>query len=91
MKAPVHKAVMTRHLVLGGDREMVLTTALVVAALLYGVGGIATKALFLLIGGAVLMGLRELARRDPWYVPIMMRSRTLRGRYPARASASASE
>ena len=36
-------------------------------------------------------GLRELARRDPWYVPIMMRSRTLRGRYPARASASASE
>ena len=84
MTADVHKSVMIRHLVLGADREAVMSLILIVAVLVYGIGGIWFKLTIAAFGIAGVAGLRALARIDPWYVPIMIRSWQLVGRYPAR-------
>ena len=84
MVFPVRKGVMLRHLVMGGDREAMLSLLLIVVVLVYGIGGVWLKLLFVTLGAAGAFGLRILARTDPWYVPVMIRSRSLYGRYPAR-------
>ena len=77
---------MVRHLVFGGDREMSLSLMVLTLAMVYAVGGVWAKIGFVVLAGIAQLGLRALARIDPWYVPIMIRSRTLVGRYPARGS-----
>ena len=85
---PVVRALTRRHLTLGGEREPVMCTALIVAVL--SVLSL-NLALFWLLpvvalaGAAALLIFRALAKKDPFMVQIAIRRRRYRNRYSARS------
>lgn len=84
MVAEIHHSILHKHLVLGGDRECVLALMVVCLPLLFGVKGFLPRVFIALVMLLGIIGLRQLARADPWYVPIMLRSRNMVGRFAAR-------
>ena len=84
MRVPIQHALLRHQLVLGGDRRCVLTTFLILGAMCYATRDFLMILLFIALGGAALLGLRELARQDAWIVPIIMRCRRTVGYAPNR-------
>lgn len=84
-KAPIHQSLHRHNLVLGGEREPVMLSALV--ALLVGVGGMTV------ISGAVaavfwfcaVFFLRHMARLDPQMTQVWRRHVRYQEYFPARA------
>lgn len=83
----VHHALLHRHLVFGADRDPVLFSALLCAAVGYAMPSLRTFVVMIILEGAFLLAMRALARKDPWFVPVMRRTWRMQGHVPARAPA----
>ena len=83
---PIHSAVNKPNLFLGGDREMVMFTGLVAAALVF----MAQEWYALIFGVSLwvvaLYLLRLMAKADPHLRRIYLRHRRYRAFYPARST-----
>lgn len=84
-RSPLYRALHRPNLFLGGERELVLFTAIVCA-------GLAVSSLNLVAGGVaffvwvILIGLfRMMAKADPYMSKIYLRQLKFQGYYPARS------
>ena len=86
MECPVRQSLLRRHLVLGADRELVVSLVFLslIITLVSDFDLIVIGSTALFAGGA-LLGLRALARADAWYIPILRRSIRQPDYVPARA------
>jgi type IV secretion system protein TrbD len=85
-RVPIYRALYRPHLVLGGEREPVLTLALLcagVAVTSLNVPALVTALLIWLFG---IWGLRAIAKIDPFMTRIYQRHLTYRGYYPPRST-----
>ena len=82
---PVHEALLKRNLILGADRECVLTSFLLCGVLLYAGQSFGTFLFVAALQGGLLMALRMLAKRDQWSIPILIRSWARVGYLPAKS------
>ena len=82
---PLHRALHRPNLFLGGERELVLITAIACA----GVAVSGTNLVSAVVGGSVWMfciGLfRMMAKADPYMVKVYLRQLNYRPYYPARS------
>ena len=79
MPYAVYAALLHRHLVLGADRELAMLSILLTATLAYAIARPVAILLLLILQGGVMLFLREVARRDPFFMPIMRRTWRLQG------------
>ncbi len=87
---PIHSSLTRPLLLAGGERELVLMNAIIIAALILGVG-FHWLSFSIAIGLATFghWGLRALAKRDPQMRRIYVRHISYQGVYSARASLKA--
>lgn len=83
---PIRRITTRTILVLGADRDLVMGTGLVVAALSAGTMELMPSILGLVIWTAVLFVLRLMAAADPLMRQVYMRNRKYRRYYPATAT-----
>lgn len=84
-KLPIHRSLNRPTLMVGGDREMVLTTALISGVLVFSVGtwwGVVLGVTFWLLSIAIL---RRLALADPIMRKVFVRLQRYQKYYPAAA------
>ena len=81
--APIHRSLIRSNLLLGGDRELVMLSATIAAALIFS--GLTKLSIItgILLWFASLFVLRMMAKADPLMRQVFLRYR----RYPARAAA----
>lgn len=84
-RTPLHRALHRPNLILGGERELVLFTALLAGALV----GVALSPIAIAVGAAVWFGcvglLRRMAKADPQMSRVYLRQLKYRPYYPARS------
>lgn len=83
---PIHSAVNRPNLFMGGDRELVMFTALMAVALIF-----AAQEWFAFVFGVVLWSvalylLRLMAKNDPQLRHVYLRHRRYKAFYPARST-----
>lgn len=88
-RTPLHRALHRPNLVLGGERELVLFTALLAG----GLAAVALSVVAVLVGAAVWFGcvglLRRMAKADPQLSRVYLRQLRYRAYYAARSRPSA--
>ncbi len=84
---PIHSAVNRPNLFLGGDREMVMFTALIAAALIFAAQEVYAAVFGVGLWFTALYLLRLMAKADPQLRQVYLRHRRYRAFYPARSSA----
>lgn len=82
---PFHRALHRPHLVLGGERELVLTTAVVAGGLAVSALNIPAISVAAALWALCVSGLRMMAKADPQMSKIYLRSLKYRRHYPARS------
>jgi type IV secretory pathway TrbD component len=84
-RTPIHRALYRPNLILGGERELVLFTALLAGGLAVS----AQNAVAAAVGAAVWLGviplLRMMAKADPRLSRVYLRHLRYRAYYPARS------
>ena len=64
---------------LGGDRQMVMLVFLIGIIMVYAARDFIVAAAMILLCAGALLGLRAMAREDPYMIPIFIRSRRMIG------------
>jgi type IV secretion system protein TrbD len=85
-RVPVHRSGIRSHLLLGGDRELVLVTALVAGTLSIATMNLMAAAVGVLLWFLVLGLLRMMAKSDPKLRHVWLRAFQYRNYYPARST-----
>lgn len=82
---PFYRALHRPNLVLGGERELVLTTAVVAGGLAVSALNIPAISVAAALWALCVSGLRMMAKADPQMSKIYLRSLKYRRHYPARS------
>lgn len=85
-RVPVHRTGIRPHLLLGGDRELVLLTGLMCGTLVFAAMSPLPAAIGLALWFVALTCLRLLAKADPRMRGVYLRARRYRAYYPARST-----
>jgi len=85
-RVPVHRSGIRPHLLLGGDRELVLLTGLMALTLTMAAMNPASAAIGIFLWFASLGALRLMAKADPRMRDVYLRARRYRSYYPPRAT-----
>jgi type IV secretion system protein TrbD len=83
---PIHKSGIRPHTLLGGDRELVLVTALVAGTLSIATMNLMAAAVGVVLWFLVLGALRMMAKSDPKLRHVWSRAIRYRDYYPARST-----
>ena len=85
-RVPIHKSGIRPHLLLGGDRELVLLTGLMAGTLTVAAMNPLTAAIGIALWFGVLGALHLMAKADPRLRHVYLRARRYRSYYPAHSS-----
>lgn len=82
----IHRSLHRKVLVMGGDRELVMLSALI--SLIVGVGGMTVSSAIagLIFWIIIVFILQKMAKEDPQMFPIYLRHRKQQDFYPARST-----
>lgn len=83
---PIHRAMHRPNLLMGGDRELVMSSGLVAFALVFSLQQWVAVAYGAILWFGALFLLRLMARADPQLRPVYLRHRLYRRYYPARST-----
>ena len=83
---PIHSSVNKPNLLLGGDRELVMFTALMAAALIFTAQEGAAAIFGVMLWVSVLYLLRLMGKADPQMRHVYLRHRRYTAYYPARST-----
>jgi type IV secretory pathway TrbD component len=85
-RTPIYRATTRSQLLMGGERTLVLSTAMLAAMLIFSGGTLisATVGVFAWFGG--LFGLRQMAKADPEMSRVYLRHVKYAGYYPPRST-----
>ncbi len=83
---PIHRAGNRDNLFLGGDRELVMFTALIAAALIFSAQELKATIFGLVLWFGALYLLRTMAKSDPKMRKVYLRALKFKRYYPARST-----
>lgn len=83
---PIRRAGNRHNLFMGGDRELVMFSGLLAAALIFSAQELRATVFGLALWFAALFVLRLMAKADPRLRPVYLRHRRYRPYYPARST-----
>lgn len=83
---PIRRVGNRHNLVLGGDRELVMFSGLLAAALIFSAVEIRASVVGVCLWAASLWALRRMAKADPLMRQVYMRQRRYRSYYPPRST-----
>lgn len=83
---PIHRALTRHNLFLGGDRELVMFSALCAFALVFSAQTWLATVYGIFLWSCALFVLRLMAKSDPQMRPVYLRHRQYARYYPARST-----
>lgn len=83
---PIHASMNRHNLFMGGDRELVMVSGLLAAALIFTSQEWVATGYGVLLWSFALYILRLMAKADPQLRPVYLRHRLYRRYYPARST-----
>ena len=83
---PIHASLNRHNLFMGGDRELVMFSGLLAAALIFSAQEWMASVYGVLLWIGSLFVLRLMAKADPQLRPVYLRRRLYRRYYPARST-----
>ncbi len=87
-RTPIHRALVRPHLLLGGERELVLVTIIIAVGLSVTSQNLVAAVVSLLIWLVVMAAIRWMASVDPLLSKVYLRSLRFKPYYPARSRPS---
>jgi type IV secretion system protein TrbD len=85
-RVPIRRSIIRPHMVMGGERELVLGAALVGAIIFVSGSNALTAVLGVLFWLASIAALQRMGKRDPSMSRVYLRHLNYRGYYPASLS-----
>jgi type IV secretion system protein VirB3 len=84
-RAPLHRVLHRPHLFLGGERELVMFTALVCAGFAISSQTVWAAGLALIVWGVCIGFFRQMAKADPFLSRVYLRHLKYQSYYPPRS------
>jgi type IV secretory pathway TrbD component len=84
-RTPFHRVLHRPHLLLGGERELVMMTAFVAGALAFAALNVVSAVVAAVLWFGCLGALRRMAKADPQMSKVYVRQLRYRRYYPARS------
>ena len=85
-KTPIYRVLHRPNLVLGGDREAVIFSLLILGGIAIASSSLIVGVICFIIELGVISVLREIAKVDPKMLPIYFRQLKYKNYYPARST-----